>query len=102
MNNSPIILIDDDIEDLDLMKEAFSELDIKNEILVFKDGFEFLDYMRSTDSGAFFILCDVNMGKINGLELKKQIFFRPSVTIEMCAVYLFLHKQGFQRDHAGV
>ncbi len=93
MNNKPIIIIDDDNDDLDLIKEAFSELDIENEIIVFDDGYKFLDFIRATQNRAFFILCDINMAKINGLQLK-QIIYDDEVLRIKCVPFIFLSTSG--------
>jgi CheY-like chemotaxis protein len=89
MSNRPIIIIDDDDEDLEFIKSAFAELNIENEILVFDDGFEFLDFIRSTEKAVFFILCDVNMRKINGLQLKKMIYDDERLRLK-CVPFIFM------------
>ena len=89
MNKKPIIVIDDDKDDLELMQQAFSELNIDNEIIVFDDGLKFLEYIKATDSGTFFILCDINMNKLTGLELKKIIYDDEKLRIK-CVPFIFL------------
>ncbi len=54
MNKKPIIVVDDDQDDLELLQQAFSELNVDNEIIVFDDGLKFLEYMKTTDNGTFF------------------------------------------------
>ncbi len=49
MNKKPIIVIDNDKDDLELMQQAFSELNIDNEIIVFDDGLKFLEYIKATE-----------------------------------------------------
>src|SRR5947209_3841691 len=93
MNRKPIIIIDDDKEDLELLTEAFAQLNIENEIIVFTDGFAFLDFIRKTDNQAFFILCDINMGKIGGLELKKKIYDDEELRMK-CVPFIFLSTSG--------
>jgi hypothetical protein len=44
-NSNPIIVIDDDKEDIELFQEGFKALGIKNEIMVFTDGNKFYDYI---------------------------------------------------------
>jgi CheY-like chemotaxis protein len=73
MNKNPIVIVDDDDEDLQIIIEAFKELKVENEIIVFDNGFKFLEYMWTTERPTFFILCDINLGIINGLELKKKV-----------------------------
>jgi CheY-like chemotaxis protein len=89
MDKKPIIIIDDDDDDLDLIKEAFAQLANENEIIVFNNGLKFLEFMRSTNDSPFFILCDVNMARINGLELKKLIYDDDRLRLK-CVPFLFL------------
>ena len=89
MNSNSIIIIDDDDDDLELIKQAFEALKVENEIIIFNDGHAFLDYMRETDKKTFFILCDINMSKIDGLELKKLIHDDERLRIK-CVPFLFL------------
>ena len=43
MKDRPIIVIDDDPDDLEFIQNAFSSLKVENEIITFSDGFKFLD-----------------------------------------------------------
>jgi len=74
MNKNPIIVVDDDTEDLELMQEAFADLNIESEIIVFNNGFKFLDFVKGMKNKIFFILCDIDMSEIDGLALKKRIY----------------------------
>ncbi len=89
MNKNPIIIIDDDNEDLELIKNAFAELNIENKIIAFNDGFKFIEYMKAAKGGTLFILCDINMHKITGIELKKLIHDDEKLRIK-CVPFIFL------------
>jgi len=89
MNKNPIIIVDDDTEDLELIQQAFAELKIENEIIVFDDGFKFLEFITGTHDKTFFILCDINMTRIDGLELKQKIYDDEKLRIK-CVPFLFL------------
>lgn len=93
MNSKPIIIIDDDTEDLDFVKEALALLGVANEVIVFDDGFEFISFIRETENRAFFILCDVNMSRINGLELKKLIYDDEQLRLK-CVPFIFMSTSG--------
>lgn len=71
LNTNPIIIVDDSAGELELIQSAFDDLNVKNERIVFKDGVSFLEYMKVERGGFLFILCDINMPKITGIELKK-------------------------------
>lgn len=97
MNQKPIIIIDDDDEDLDLIKEALAQLKVENEIIVFADGLQFLDFIKATENRAFFILCDVNMAKINGLELKKLLYDDELLRLK-CVPFIFMSTSGASHE----
>jgi CheY-like chemotaxis protein len=68
-----ILIIDDDKDDREIMGEVFKKLDYSNPILYFSDGQEALNYLLDDDGVPFIILSDVNMPKLNGLELREII-----------------------------
>src|SRR5688500_1939353 len=93
MDNRPIILIDDDLEDLGLLQEAFAALNVVNEIITFNQGSKFLEYIRTTAKKSFFILCDINMGEISGMGINRRIFDDERLRIK-CIPFLFLSTSG--------
>ena len=92
-NSNPIIIIDDDIDDIELFREGFKELGVENEIMVFTDGHKFYDYISTTDRKSFFIFCDINMNRVNGLELKQKIFDNEEIRFK-CIPFLMLSTSG--------
>ena len=74
MSNHPVIIIDDDHEDIDLMKQAFETINFKDEIIVFDDSTKALKYLTNLDVQPLFILCDVNMHQLNGIALRQALF----------------------------
>jgi CheY-like chemotaxis protein len=71
--SGPILVIDDDTEDLELIGDALKSLNVKNDIELFQNAHESLDYLAKTNRRPFFILCDVNMGNMSGFELRQEI-----------------------------
>jgi CheY-like chemotaxis protein len=88
-NPNPIILIDDDIEDIETFQQGFKELGVENEIMVFTDGNKFYDYISTTNRKSFFIFCDINMHEINGFQLKQKIFDNEELRLK-CIPFLML------------
>jgi CheY-like chemotaxis protein len=84
----PIIVIEDDIDDQDILVEIFKKLGYKNQIVYFRDGNEALEYLNGTDVQPFLILSDINMPKINGFELRNKIFTNEQLQTK-CIPYLF-------------
>jgi len=84
----PIIIIEDDIDDQEALRDVFVELQSKNEIIYFKDGDAALQHLTSTTIEPFLILSDINMPKLDGLALREQIRNNEDLRLK-CIPYLF-------------
>ena len=81
MEKGIILLVEDNPDDVDLTLRAFKRNNISNQVLVAKDGVEALDYLRGTGTYAgrdpkelpVVVMLDLNLPKINGLEVLKSI-----------------------------
>lgn len=71
--NGPIIIIDDDEDDRDLIKEAIRKENIDHDIKDFSNGQEAYDFLRTTTERPLIILCDINMPLMNGIELRMKV-----------------------------
>ena len=69
----PIIIIEDDLDDQEILAEVFKELECSNEIIFFGDGELALKYLTETDVKPFIIFSDINMPKLNGIELRAKV-----------------------------
>jgi CheY-like chemotaxis protein len=88
MKSGPIIVIEDDPDDQELLDEIFKSLNYPNEIIFFADGHKALDHIINTDVQPFIILSDINLPKINGLQLRKEIHNNEQLRVK-CIPYLF-------------
>jgi len=84
----PIIVIEDDADDRDLLQMVFTELNYKNPIQFFGDGLEALNHISERDVFPFLILSDINMPKLNGFELKEMVQTNEDLS-RKCIPYLF-------------
>ena len=74
MNKSgPIVIIEDDIDDQDILNDIFKELNYSNKLIFFADSVQALDYLTDTEIEPFLVLSDINMPKLNGMELREKI-----------------------------
>ncbi len=73
MKQGPIIVIDDDPEDQQLLANAIASFGKKNQIMTFRDGAEALEFLQQTRENPFLIFCDVKMPRMSGLELREKI-----------------------------
>lgn len=71
--SGPIISIEDDEDDQYLIAKALQALNLSNQLLFFPDGQAALDYLMTTTEQPFLILCDINMPRMNGIELRRLI-----------------------------
>lgn len=69
----PIIIFEDDRDDIEVLKEVFKRLGVKRKLLFFDDAEALLSNLRMSPEPPFLILSDINVPGINGLELRKQI-----------------------------
>ncbi|RYF84167.1 MAG: response regulator [Chitinophagaceae bacterium] len=69
----PIIIIEDDLEDQEILTDIFHELSYKNEVVFFGDSVQALEYLTNTEVEPFLVLSDINMPKLNGMELREKI-----------------------------
>ena len=89
MNKSgPIIVIEDDADDQEVLVEIFKKLGYINKIIYFHDGNEALVYLNKSDVQPFLILSDINMPKISGIELRNKVFTNEQLQTK-CIPYLF-------------
>lgn len=81
MNTAPILLVEDNPDDVELTRIGFKRANIQNEVIVAKDGREAIDYFAG--SGKFagkplgklpaLIVLDLNLPRVPGLEVLKWI-----------------------------
>jgi CheY-like chemotaxis protein len=69
----PIVIIEDDPDDQEILKEVFHELMIPNELKFFKTCPDGLAYLQTTQQQPFLIISDVNLPVMSGIEMRKKI-----------------------------
>lgn len=93
----PIIIIEDDLDDQYILTEVFEELGIKNEVKFFGDGEEALDYLTDTSIEPFIIFSDINMPKLNGMELRNKVHENEDLRLKSIP-YLFFTTSAAQQS----
>ncbi|MFN0082255.1 MAG: response regulator [Ferruginibacter sp.] len=86
--NGAIVIVEDDTDDQELFTNVFKELNYKNEIIFFSDGQEALTYLTAETNEPFIVFSDINMPRLNGMELRKQIHENENIRIKTIP-YLF-------------
>ncbi len=83
-----IVIIEDDIDDQEIFTKVFRELNYKNDLFFFNDGQEALTYLTAKTTEPFIVFSDINLPKLNGMELRKQIHENEDIRIKTIP-YLF-------------
>ncbi len=93
----PIIIIEDDKDDQEILGEVFADLHCKNEIIFFPDGEKALEYLTSTDVEPFIIFSDINMPRLGGMELREKIHENEDLRLKSIP-YLFFSTSAEQKN----
>lgn len=84
MNGVSVLLVDDDDIDVQVVKRAFKERNIDSPIVVANDGIEALEVMRGENSREklvqpYLVLLDINMPRMNGFEFLDEVRNDPAL-----------------------
>lgn len=98
MNKSgPFVIIEDDLDDQFILTKVFKELNFENKVLFFEDSLQALEYLTDSDIEPFLVLSDINMPKLNGLELREKIVNNEDLRLKSIP-YLFFSTSAEQQD----
>lgn len=87
--DGPIIIIDDDADDREILKEILEGLRYPNEIICFTDGYSALDYLAGESVNPFIIFSDVNMPKMSGYQFRDYILADENLR-RKCVPFIFI------------
>ena len=71
--NRPIILVEDDPDDIEIYEMIFDEFGLKNRLMVFMNAILALEYLNKMEESPFLIICDINLPSMHGLALREVI-----------------------------
>lgn len=71
-----IVLVEDDEDDIFLIRAALDELKVANSVEVFRNGLDALSYLETQNDVPFLIVSDLNMPVMNGFELLNALLQR--------------------------
>lgn len=69
----PIIIIEDDVDDQDILKEVFKSLDVPNTLKFFSTCDDAYEYLDTTTDKPFLVFSDINLPGMSGADLKRKI-----------------------------
>jgi CheY-like chemotaxis protein len=95
-SKGPVIIIEDDADDQEVLSEIFKKLEYDNKVIFFTDGQDALDYLNKTEVIPFLILSDINMPKLDGFALRSKIREDAALQVK-CIPYLFFSTAANQK-----
>lgn len=88
METRDILLVEDDTNDIELTLTALEEYNLANRVVIARDGAEALDYLYRRGAYAarpanhpVIVLLDLQMPKVDGLEVLRQVKSDPALKI---------------------
>jgi CheY-like chemotaxis protein len=69
----PIILIEDDSNDSDIINHVYDSLHYEKELHIFNAGLQAFEYLKATGVKPFIIISDIYMNEVTGFELRAMI-----------------------------
>ena len=85
--NGPILIIEDDFDDQRFIQANYNKLEYANELVFLDDGEKAIEYLIQMKKIPFLIISDLNMPKINGLELRERVKQNEAINIK-CVPYI--------------
>ncbi|GAC1424496.1 MAG: response regulator [Flavisolibacter sp.] len=95
--SGPVVYLEDDEDDQELLKDVFQSLKIKNELKFFYTCQSALDYLRTTTDKPFLIITDVNLPEMSGLQMREEICKDPYLK-KKAIPYIFLSTSASSSD----
>lgn len=92
----PIIIIEDDVDDQDILNDIFKELPYDNKVIFFGDSTKALEFLTDTEIEPFLVLSDINMPKLNGMELREKVHNNEDLRLKSIP-YLFFSTSAEQK-----
>lgn len=77
--SGPILIIEDDSDDKEILENIVRELNYKNTIVWCDTTEDAFEYLCNTTQPVFIIFCDINLPGKNGLEFKKDVDANPEL-----------------------
>jgi len=95
--SGPILIIEDDEDDMEIFESIVRDLEIPNKIRWFPETESAYEFLETTKERPFVIFCDINLPGKNGLDFKRNIDKNPELR-KKSIPFLFFSTQANQRD----
>jgi len=95
--SGPILIIEDDREDKEILEDIITELGVKNKLVWLENTTEAFNFLSTASESMFIIFCDINLPGKNGLELKMSIDASPTLR-KKSIPFIFYSTSAHQED----
>src|SRR5688572_4400995 len=85
----PLVLVEDDSDDQEIIVSILKNLGLQNDVKLFHNGEEALNYLYEAIEEPFLILSDINMPIMDGIAFKKTIDNNDFLK-KRCIPFIFL------------
>lgn len=100
--HGPLIIVDDDAEDQEVLLLVLKELGFDRQVKAFNNAEAALSFLYQCEEQPFMILSDINMPKMNGIAFKKKID-SCDILQAKCIPFIFLSTSiKFVRETCGL
>jgi len=79
MAKSAILIVDDDEDDLMLIRSVAEKLDLGRDVITFRSGDELVHHLKTSPESPLLIISDVNLPKDTGFDLKNRLANEPEL-----------------------
>jgi CheY-like chemotaxis protein len=79
--HNPIIIIDEDQDDLRILSDAHEDLGVRNPLVTFQTCEEVIPSIQKLKESPLLIICDYRFRTMNGLQLKRQLLDHRNSTL---------------------
>jgi DNA-binding NarL/FixJ family response regulator len=73
MQTGAIWVIDSDIDDQDMVREVWRELELPNELIFLENARQTIERLSKAEVAPFIIICELNLPATDGFALREQI-----------------------------
>lgn len=81
----------------EILADIFKEPDYRNEVIFFGDSVKTLQFLTERDIEPFLVLSDINMPKLNGMELREKLHNNEDLRLKSIP-YLFFSTSAEQEN----
>jgi CheY-like chemotaxis protein len=82
MNDSPVFIVDSDLEDKDLIEDAWQELGFSNKLYFFNNAEEVIRELEAGTAAPFLIISEIDLPRVSGLQLKQHLLQHKSTNFK--------------------